>query len=448
MSTIKLKTTPQKKTVYKNSGIEWIGKIPEDWRTARAKTFIKKQTPGVWGEEPKGDANDLPCLRVADFDYGRLSFSKVETIRNIPREQHVRILKNKSTLIERSGGGEKQPVGRAIFFESDQKMVCANFIDSIEVNEFVAPKYFTYLLAATYSIGLNLKSIKQSTGIQNLDTYSYFSEVFPQPAKNVQEEIVEYLDSKISTIDHAIEQKRKLIDLLKEKRTAIINRAVTRGLDENVELVDSGVEWIGKMPKGWKMRKIAQSFNLLGSGSTPASGNESFYEDGEINWIITGDLNDGIIYEASKKITKEAFASSSALKIYPRGTLLIAMYGATIGKVALIDIPACTNQACCALGDSPYFENKFVYYWFLINRKNIVDIYSYGSGQPNISQDTIKRLHIPAPSRDEQQKVVAFLDNKMDAIDRLISKVENSIELLTEYRTSLISHVVTGKVEI
>ncbi len=210
-----------------DSGVEWIGKIPQSWNISKAKTFIAAEKSGVWGDEAKGDGNDLPCLRVADFDHDHLSFGSVETIRNIDPKQQYRILKDGSVLIEKSGGGEKQPVGRAIYFHSNQKMVCANFIDSIETNNRVMPKFFTYALSAAYSAGLNTKAIKQSTGIQNLDTKSYFNEQFPLPPKETQVQVIDFLDSKTSLIDQAIEQVEKSIGLLMEYRGSLIFNVVT-----------------------------------------------------------------------------------------------------------------------------------------------------------------------------------------------------------------------------
>ncbi len=147
---------------------------------------------------------------------------------------------------------------------------------------------------------------------------------------------------------------------------------------------DSDVEWIGKVPEHWEMRKISRSFGMIGSGSTPESGNKNYYENGVIPWINTGDLEDGILDGCQKKITHEAFEKYTVLKIYPKGTILIAMYGATIGKVGLLNFEACTNQACCALGKSNFFIDKYSFYWFLANKRNIVNL-SYGGGQPNIS---------------------------------------------------------------
>lgn len=114
------------------------------------------------------------------------------------------------------------------------------------------------------------------------------------------------------------------------------------------------------LPDGWELWKIAHAFNLIGSGTTPQSGNAKFYENGTINWINTGDLNDGVLDSCKNKITEDAFRKHSVLKIYPKGTLLVAMYGATIGKAAVLNIEACTNQACCALSQSKILTNKLL----------------------------------------------------------------------------------------
>lgn len=148
--------------------------------------------------------------------------------------------------------------------------------------------------------------------------------------------------------------------------------------------------------------------------------------------------------ETAKKVTLRALNDYSALKIYPRHTLVIAMYGATIGKVSLLGIDACVNQACCTLNCSSFFEQKFVFYWFLGNRQNIINL-GIGGGQQNISQDIIKKIKIPLPPLQEQEAIAHYLDEKTQAIDELISTHQKSIEKLKNYRTSLISEAVMGK---
>lgn len=203
----------------------------------------------------------------------------------------------------------------------------------------------------------------------------------------------------------------------------------------------SGIEWIGNIPEHWENRKLSRSFNLIGSGTTPKSDNLEYYENGTVNWILTGDLNDSIIYESSKKITESAFQEHSTLKMFPKNTLLIALYGATIGKVGILDIEACTNQACCALSGSDLIDYKFAYYWFIVNRSHIINL-SYGGGQPNISQEIIKSLKISCPSLTEQTAITAFLDIKTIELSNAIGKKQQLIELLEEERKAVINEAV------
>jgi type I restriction enzyme S subunit len=156
---------------------------------------------------------------------------------------------------------------------------------------------------------------------------------------------------------------------------------------------DSGVEWIGEIPAHWEIKKITHVFNKIGSGTTPSSYNQNYY-CGEINWLQTGDLNDGGISMTNKKITNLALKDYSILKLYPPDSLVIAMYGATIGKVGLLDIETTTNQACCVLGETSYFKIKYSFHEFQAFKLNIISM-GYGGGQPNISQ----KLTRPLPSR-------------------------------------------------
>lgn len=204
----------------------------------------------------------------------------------------------------------------------------------------------------------------------------------------------------------------------------------------------TGLDWMPEVPEHWRLWKVSRAFKTIGSGTTPESGNSSFYEDGTINWINTGDLNDSILDNCEKRITQKAFDEHTTLKIYKKGTLLIAMYGATIGKVALINIDGCTNQACCALSESDVLLNEFVFYWFICNKQNIVRL-SYGGGQPNISQDVIKQLRIPTPPKNEQTSIVQYIKAQEEKINLFIQKKQRFIELLKEQRQSLITKSVT-----
>ena len=203
----------------------------------------------------------------------------------------------------------------------------------------------------------------------------------------------------------------------------------------------SGIAWLGDIPEHWEKWKISRGVLKIGSGTTPSSGNKDFYENGTINWLNTGDFNDGILYECKKKVTPKAIQENSALKLFPKGTLSIAMYGATIGKVCIIQFDATTNQACCNIEEGNVFSNKFLMYWFIGHRPHIVNL-SYGGGQPNISQDVIKSLYVPSPNKSEQQKIANFLDYKTAKIDRFIAKKKQLIKLLNEQKAGIINDAV------
>jgi type I restriction enzyme, S subunit len=209
---------------------------------------------------------------------------------------------------------------------------------------------------------------------------------------------------------------------------------------------DSGVEWIGEIPEGWEVKKLSYCFDNIGSGTTPTSGNTEYYFNGNINWLQTGDLNDGEILCTSKKITSTALNAYSTLRIYPAGSIVIAMYGATIGKTGLLKISTTTNQACCVLSDANNVLSKFAFYWLNSIKEHVISL-SYGGGQPNINQEMIRSLKIQLPSPEDQTSIANYLDRKTTEIDKLIAQKERLIELYEEEKTAIINQAVTKGID-
>ena len=218
----------------KDSGVEWIGEIPEHWEIGRLKNSIKSCRNGIWGDEPQGDNNDIACIRVTDFNRTNMEIEVNDlTIRNIPAsKQKLYLLKYGDLLIEKSGGGEKQPVGFVTIFKHNIPAVYANFIARIELDKRKAYSgFFKYIYSAMYSIRLNVRSIKQTTGIQNLDTNYYFDERVMYPPLNEQIHIANFLDQKTAEIDDLIFDINTQIQKLKEYRQSLISEAVTGKID-------------------------------------------------------------------------------------------------------------------------------------------------------------------------------------------------------------------------
>ncbi len=206
---------------------------------------------------------------------------------------------------------------------------------------------------------------------------------------------------------------------------------------------DSGVEWLGKVPCNWQGWRLSHAFGVIGSGTTPPSNEPQWYEEGATPWVTTSELREVVITETVKSITDDALRKFSALRIYPAGSLVIAMYGATIGRLGILGVAATTNQACCVLCQPQHLQIRFCFYWFQGFRENLVAWYATGGGQPNINQQILAELLIPAPSLGEQAAIAAFLDCETAKIDALVADYRALIELLQEKRQAVISHAVT-----
>lgn len=209
------------------------------------------------------------------------------------------------------------------------------------------------------------------------------------------------------------------------------------------EYKDSGVAWIGEVPKHWKVIKTSLAFQGIGSGTTPSTSKKEYYDDNGNGkyWLQTGDLEDGIVYDTSKKVSNIAIKECN-LTFYPIDSIIIAMYGATIGKIGILGIESATNQACCVIPVTQKQIAKYFFYEFLACKPALL-IAAIGGGQPNISQDTIKKLKIVIPPIIEQAAIATYLDTYCAKIDNLISIQQKRIALLQELKQSVITHAVT-----
>ena len=221
----------------KDSGVEWLGEIPAHWEMGRLRSTTLNSQNGVWGTEPDGKS-DIPCVRVADFD--RVTFRAITdwpTLRSIdPGVVETRGLHTGDLLLEVSGGGEKQPVGVVVVYDNVERAVCSNFIARLRPTKGYDSRFLTYLHSKLYSARINVRSIKQSIGIQNLDKASYLNEMVGFPPISEQQSIAEYLDRETVRLDTVVAKARKAIDHLKELRVALISAAVTGRIDVRQEV--------------------------------------------------------------------------------------------------------------------------------------------------------------------------------------------------------------------
>ncbi len=209
------------------------------------------------------------------------------------------------------------------------------------------------------------------------------------------------------------------------------------------EMKDSGVEWIGQIPKDWEKTKIKTVCSFVGSGTTPASNRIEYYDNGTIDWIQSGDIyGKNNIDEVKTKITTLALNSNTSLRIYKAPFIVMAMYGGSVGNTAISHIDACTNQACCCIKTNENANLSYMYYWLLLCKEDFL-IRAEGGGQPNISQDKIKNQYFLVSNYAEQKKIADCLDEKCSEIDTLTSDIQKQIDTLEQYKKAVITETVT-----
>lgn len=207
------------------------------------------------------------------------------------------------------------------------------------------------------------------------------------------------------------------------------------------EYKKSNIPFIESIPIHWEIWKATHGYRTIGSGTTPKSDNPEYY-NGEIPWITTSELRESIIVDTNKKITDLALREVASLRLYNPGSIAIAMYGATIGRLGVLGIESTVNQACCVFDNPEKFHPRFFYYWLWMSRNTLI-AFSSGGGQPNLSQEDLRQLRIPIPDIEEQTLIARYLDQKTGQIDRLIEQKEKLLKLLAEKRTAIITQAVT-----
>ena len=208
------------------------------------------------------------------------------------------------------------------------------------------------------------------------------------------------------------------------------------------EMKDSGIEWIGNVPATWERCKIKNVISSIGSGTTPTSSNIDYYNSEDICWIQSGDLyKTSYISNTAVSLSAKA-VHLSALQIYAAPFIVVAMYGASVGNIAISTIDACSNQACCCIKPDNNNDLKFMYYWLSMCKIDFLS-QSIGGGQPNISQSKIKNQFYYRPQLSEQKVIANFLDSKCSEIDAISADIQKEIEILEQYKRSVITEAVT-----
>jgi type I restriction enzyme, S subunit len=423
---------------YKGSGVEWLGDVPEHWEVKRSDVIVS------------ADRTQLSPETFADCEVFHYSIPVVQETGNGQVENGESIASAKQVIKKPVILVSKlNPRKATICLAKPQSYltVCSTEFVSLNADKCELPflEYVTRSEFFRQGLDSKVQSVTRSHQRANPADISKFWSAWPTLEE--QRTIAAFLDRETGRIDQLIAKKQELIERLKEKRIALISRAVTKGLDPKAKLKPSGVEWLGDIPEHWEslsLRRISTRY----SGGTPDKSNDSYWSDGTIPWINSGAVNQEMIKEPSAFITEDAYLNSSA-KWVPKGALVMALagQGKTKGMVAQMGIEATCNQSMAAICPSLNVNSRYLYWLLAIQYKEIRNM-AGGEQRDGLNLEMLGTIPCLRAPFKEQSIIAEFIDFETGKIDRLVKKVEEAIERLQEYRLALITSAVTGKIDV
>ena len=418
---------------YKDSGIAWIGEIPEHWSKNKIIRLFSIIGSGTTPKSSKEDNynGSINWIQSGDINGGDIEICK-NTISYTAFKEYpaLKIYQAPFIIVAMYGAS----VGNISISQIDG---CVNQACCV-MNE--TKQNFKYLFYAMNSVKKYLIYRAEGGGQPNISQDKIKNTWLPIPPLFEQQSISTYLDQKCGEIDELITLQEKMITKLQSYKQSVITEAVTKGLDKNVPLKDSGIEWIGKIPEHWNICQLKRCANIINGY---AFNSNHFSKDLGVPVIRIGDIiNEMVSFE--NIVYVQGNNELDKFQVH-KNDILIAMSGATVGKIGIYDIEdkAYVNQRVGIIRTKQYgfIKRMFATYGFA----NYVTLSSAGSAQPNISSDGILNFYIPLPPIREQQTIADYLDQRCSEIDELISIKQQKIEKLKEYKKSLIFECVTGK---
>lgn len=426
---------------YKNSGVEWLGEVPRYWGVSKGKHIFNHQTNKALPTDEQLTASQkygvIPQKLFMEYENSRLvlALNGTENFKHIDKNDFVISLRSFQGGIELCH--YQGCVSPAYTVLKSNKKIDYNF--------------WAYLFKSnTYIQSLNTAVVGIRDG-KNIN-YQNFGEIYiPFPDLKEQTQIAHYLDQETQKIDQLIAKQEKLIALLEEQRKSIISHAVTKGLNPNAAMKDSGVEWLGEVPEDWIVTAVKRLLEIPitdGPHETP-----EFVDDGVPFISAEAIFNNRIDFNR-----KRGFISEEANKIYSKkyfpalNDIYMVKSGATTGKVAIVETTEKFNiwsPLAVFRCDPRKVYYKFLFYFFRSSNfyKALSLNWSYGT-QQNIGMKVLGDLQVSFPDLKEQKEIVDYLEKENQKIDKIIQKQTALIDKLKEYRSSIISHAVTGKIDV
>lgn len=434
--------------LYKYSGLQWIGDIPEHWDRKKIKytTYVKGRI-GWQGLKSDEFIEEGPYLVTGtDFENGLINWDKCYHISEKRYKEAPAIhLKENDLLITKDGS-----IGKLAMVISNPEQALLNsgiFVTRPLKNEYYS-KYLYWVLESNvfkdfityYETGTTIKHLYQ-------EIFANFS--YPFPNKKEQINISNFLDIKCSKIDQVIDLKIQQIETLQHYCQSLITETVSKGLNPNIKMKKSGVEWIGDIPEEWKIEKLKYIGKFYGGG-TPSKDIEEYW-NGDIPWVSPKDMKVDLINTTEESITEKGLKNSTTLLIKNKAVLLVVRSGILKRylPVAINRVPVVLNQDMKAIIPCRKVSVDFLF-WYFKGLSNYI-LYSCkkdGATVDSIELEELQKLKIAIPAREEQEHISNYLTKKTTEIDALKEEIKNQIQILKEYRQSLIYEAVTGKIDV
>lgn len=432
---------------YKASSIHWIGNIPNYWQIKRIKhtTYVKGRI-GWKGLRSEEFIDEGPYLVTGtDFVNGKVSWSSCYHISEDRYLEDPYIqLKEGDLLITKDG-----TIGKVAVVSDLQGEATLNsgIFLTRQITNHSIPEFMFWVISSDVFMNF-IDYTKAGSTISHLYQNVFEEFTFPVPPLPEQSSIAAFLDRETSRIDTLITKKQRQIELLQEKRTALISHAVTKGLNPEAKMKDSGIEWLGEIPEHWVSCPIKRVSTSIQTGCTPPTAKERYYEDGTIPWYGPGSFGTNLILSDSAKFLNEIAVREGVARLFDVDSIMVVSIGATIGKVGYLVEPSSSNQQITAIKpNQKILHGKFLAYQ-LKHFEPVLRGIAPSTTLPIMNQQVVGYLPCAFPPLEEQYNIVAFLDRETHRIKVLLSKVKESIEKLQEYRTALISAAVTGKIDV
>lgn len=426
---------------YKDSEVEWLGKVPVQWELTRVK-YVSELTPKkpildrslecsfIPMEKLKTDSIMLDESRVVDDVYDGYTYFQDD---DILMAKVTPCFENKNIAVAKS-------LVNGIGFGSSEIYV-------IRTKKDVCNRYWFYRFQEDSFMDVATAAMTGAGGLKRVPSDVVTNFTAALPSFNEQQKIANFLDHETAKIDTLIAKQQELIKLLKEKRQAVISHAVTKGLNPNAPMRDSGVEWLGEVPAHWEVSKFGYISNVVRGGSPRPAGDPTLFNGDFSPWVTVAEITkDDEVYLTSTDsfLTK---LGSEQCRIFSKGTLLLSNSGATLGVPKILSIDANANDGVVGF-EQLKINSEFAYFYLTTITEDLRERIKQGSGQPNLNTDIVKSISIAIPEDREIVEIVDFINATRKQFKALTENAVRGIELLQERRTALISAAVTGKIDV